>query len=372
MNFKYTYSDCEKLIKFLNDDLINNKYEDFISIYNNYDFREIINFLVGIKFLEIDEDAALNLFKSNRYFINAVGIKLLPNLQQVNIVKKIKIKNTTIEEIVEDIVFFYKEFIKPNLENGITDQQIKFLDQNGYLIIENVLNKELCDELYNETLHLAINEKNSAAGGYFYGSGSLQRVYKILTKNKIYEQLITKNICHDVMRHIFHRENFHEKYYLTSFHANLLYPKAESQIWHIDSNVPNPIPAWIIRANSNFIIQDYFKDNGATQIIPFSHKFNRKPEVNEINENDYKPITLEASKGSVIFWLGNLWHRSGSNITNKPRIALLGGYCTSYFREMCMEENYYINSENELTVELSKNIKKLIGWSHRVKTTAKK
>jgi ectoine hydroxylase-related dioxygenase (phytanoyl-CoA dioxygenase family) len=169
------------------------------------------------------------------------------------------------------------------------------------------------------------------------------------------------------MKHIFHRENFHEKYYLTSFHANLLYPGAESQIWHIDSNVPNPIPNWVIRANSNFIIQDYFSDNGATQIIPFSHKFNRKPNNEEINVNKFKAVTLEAPKGSIIFWLGNLWHRSGKNITNQPRIALLGGYCTSYFREMCMEENYYVNNVNQSDIELSEKIKKLIGWNHGVK-----
>lgn len=210
-------------------------------------------------------------------------------------------------------------------------------------------------------------EKNSAKGGYIYGAGNMQRIYNLIAKDEIFQELIIHPTCHHVMRHMFKRDNFHDKYYLTSFHANLLYKDAEPQIWHIDANVPDPIPPWIIRSNSNFIIHDYSEENGATEIIPGSHKFLRKPQMDEIDANYLSTKFIEAPKGSIAFWHGHLWHRSGRNVTDKPRIALLGAYSASFLREVSMEENPYLSIHPSKYNELSPDIKKLLGWNHGVK-----
>ena len=166
------------------------------------------------------------------------------------------------------------------------------------------------------------------------------------------------------MNHLFFRETFHEKYYLTSFHANIIGSQEESNIWHIDANVPDPIPPWIIRANSNIIVHEYNANNGATQIIPGSHKWLRKPNMNEIRDDHLEMIDIIAPKGSIVFWHGHLWHRSGKNNSSNPRLALLGAYSASFFREVCLEENAYLNLNINQIQTLSPKLKKILGWDH--------
>jgi len=372
MNYKNTYSDLIELIQ-----IIFEKENNFLNSHQRFhlnnlcmNFNEEIRFLIGSIFFNINTSDALNLFRSNRYFIDAVDIKILPSLISIQKINKKSIEgqsiNIFLEEIINNILNNSPYFSKIK-NNVLSTTQIDFLEQNGYLIIENVIPKALCKDLQEIILALAKQEVNSEKGGYIYGSGSMQRIYNLIAKNLKFQDLIINTICHEVMKHMFHRNNFHDKYYLTSFHANILFKDSEPQIWHIDANVPDPIPNWIIRSNSNFIIHDYFKDNGATEIIPGSHRYFKKPDLCQINSNFSESKFIEAPQGSVVFWHGHLWHRSGRNITDKPRIAILGAYAASFFREVSMEENPFLSLSKNMQDSLNPEIKKLLGWNHGLK-----
>ena len=372
MNYTKTYSDLAELINRIfasNNDHLNLSQKSLLkALSEKFDCE--MRFLLGVYFFEMETIDALQIFRSNRYFIDSVGIKLLPSLEEVDLFNQKLHDGKNIEYHLREIINNATDFILnankfTNLK--LTPLQKKFLESEGYLIIENVIPTELCDELQEITLEIANQEASSDKGGYIYGSGNMQRIYNLIAKNLIFQNLIANPICHEVMRLMFQRSNFHDKYYLTSFHANLLYKDAEPQIWHIDANVPDPIPQWIIRSNSNFIIHDYYKDNGATEIIPGSHKFFKKPDLKQINSDFTESKFIEAPKGSIAFWHGHLWHRSGQNITNKPRIALLGAYAASFLREVSMEENPFLSIPKPMQDSLSPEIKKLLGWNHGLK-----
>ena len=76
-------------------------------------------------------------------------------------------------------------------------------------------------------------------------------------------------------------------------------------------------------------------------------------------------------KGSLVFWTGHLWHQSGKNNSDEDRLALLGCFATSIFREMVMEENPYLSLKPDTASPYSKKIKNLIGWSHGLKEIKK-
>ena len=372
MNYNNTYSDLSALIykiyNHANLYLSPSEKNEFESINTHH--NDSIRFIIGTLYFEIEFSHAIKNFRSNRYFLDALGIKILPMIEDIKLAEKQTINQTSIVQFLNKFISIIKSKYSTKLMNSefnLSESQIKFLDDEGYLIVENVISLELCNQLEELTLQMAKLEINSAKGGYIYGSGNMQRIYNLIAKNEIFQNLITNSFCHEVMRYMFKRDNFHDKYYLTSFHANLLYKNAEPQIWHIDANVPDPIPPWIIRSNSNFIIHDYFKDNGATEIIPGSHKFLKKPKIDEIDANYFNTKFLEAPKGSIAFWHGHLWHRSGRNLTKKPRIALLGAYAASFFREVSMEENPYLSIAPSQYDSLSPEIKKLLGWNHGLK-----
>ncbi len=79
------------------------------------------------------------------------------------------------------------------------------------------------------------------------------------------------------MEWIFDRKTPHQKYFLSSFHANILGPGCPKQKLHIDTPVPEPLPDWPIKANSIWMLDDFTILNGATEVVPKSHKLKFKP-----------------------------------------------------------------------------------------------
>ncbi len=320
-------------------------------------------------------------FLTNRFFLDALNIKLMPsndcfekymyflknNLDPNN--KLTAPENYFKKEAAKIILDKYKNlsnyfgdaFILPKIQPKDYD----FLDKNGYLVIPDAVPNDFCDLVNKRINELAESERNSDKGGYIYGLGNSQRIYHLLGKDKLFWKAISHPLILELMDHFFQRDTLHDRYYLTSYHANILNPGAEPQILHVDAAVPEPLPPWIIRANSNILLQDYTLENGATEVVAGSHLLNRKPTKQDML--DFPLKKLVGKKGSLIVWHGHLWHRSGENKSTLPRTALLGTFCASHFREMCLEENPYLNYD-QLTIEsIPSDIKNLMGWYHGAK-----
>ncbi len=349
----------------------------------SYPKAETTRALIGFRFFGLSLQAGLLEFRSNRFFLDSIGIRLLPSESDLKaVVQEVECRSielgihesfeSLIDRFVEELVQSKSASELPAIFSGhcmpvITESDWSFLEEWGYLVVENALSLDLCDQLNERLDALARFESSSKRGGYFYGSGLMQRVYQLLGKDEVFRELLLHPICDQVMSKMFFRPTYHDKYYLTSFHGNILQPGAEPQIWHVDANVPEPLPSWIIRSNSNYVIQDYTNENGATEIVPGSHKFLRKPNKGEAESHEYKRIQMCAPKGSLIFWHGHLWHRSGANRSAINRAALLATYTASFFREVCMEENPYLYFNTNTAERLSQPLKRLLGWEHGAK-----
>jgi hypothetical protein len=349
----------------------------------SYPKAETARALIGFRFFGLSLQAGLLEFRSNRFFLDSIGISLLPSEDDLkSVVKEVESRSielgiyesfeSLVDRFVEELVQSKSVSELPGIFSGhcmpvLTESDWSFLEEWGYLVVENALPLDLCDQLNERLAALARFESGSKRGGYFYGSGLMQRVYQLLGKDEIFRELLLHPICDQVMSQMFFRPTYHDKYYLTSFHGNILQPGAEPQIWHVDANVPEPLPPWIIRSNSNYVIQDYTPENGATEIIPGSHKFLRKPSKGEAESHEYERIQMCAPKGALIFWHGHLWHRSGANRSAMNRTALLATYTASFFREVCLEENPYLYFNANTVERLSQPLKRLLGWEHGAK-----
>ena len=341
---------------------------------------DTIKIIIALALLDINLKKAREMFTGNRYFLNSLKIPIYPsqdNIKKTNIYlkKKFNVKNDfflkkkILKFLNKEIVNFNSSQIpnifKKNKKIILSKKMKNYFSKNGYLIVKNAFSSKLANKVNKKLKNLAKKE-NKINKSFKYGSGKLQRIYHLINKGKIYQELILHPLVKEMCDYAFDRKTLHSKYYLSSWHCNILNPGAESQKIHHDAAVPEPLPPWIIRLNVNFITQDYYKDNGATTYIPGSHKFLRKPNLSKINKRKKK--YLEAPKGSLIFWHGHLWHQSGPNNSNMDRVALLGCFSTSVFREMCMEENPYLSLNKNIRNNFGKNLKELIGWYHGVKT----
>ena len=81
--------------------------------------------------------------------------------------------------------------------------------------------------------------------------------------------------------------------------------------------------------NSMWALTDFTADNGATRLIPGSHRWRADRRPRRDGERAV-PATMPA--GSVLIYLGGLWHSGGANTTDHPRPGLLLEYVVSWLR----------------------------------------
>lgn len=148
---------------------------------------------------------------------------------------------------------------------------------------------------------------------------------------------------------------------LSDFSANILGPKTRGQSWHVDAplqQLPDPLPEFAITTQNVWMLDDFTHENGATRIVPGSHKRRKKPEwVNESMEDE---ISIEAPAGSVAIWSSNTWHKAGANTTNRPRRALLGYYARSWVKPFT---DYRPNISSKMAERISPTALYLLGFS---------
>ena len=110
------------------------------------------------------------------------------------------------------------------------------------------------------------------------------------------------------------------------------WPGAPGQHLHVDSasefsEVPDV--TWMI--NTIWMLTDFTVENGATGVVPMSHRsrLNRPPPEIAAESPLIKPVTGRA--GSVIMWHGGLFHQARANSSKQVRVGLNIAYYPRWF-----------------------------------------
>ncbi|WP_315981288.1 phytanoyl-CoA dioxygenase family protein [Aliamphritea spongicola] len=87
-------------------------------------------------------------------------------------------------------------------------------------------------------------------------------------------------------------------------------PYAEPQQLHLDSNLPGKggYPLILVAL---FMLEDFTEVNGATRILPGSHRFDRYAEDGKVYTDE---VTVTGKRGSVLLFDGALWHGSSKSM----------------------------------------------------------
>ena len=110
------------------------------------------------------------------------------------------------------------------------------------------------------------------------------------------------------------------------------WPGASGQGLHVDSasdflEVPD-VP-WMI--NTIWMLTDFTESNGATGVVPMSHRSRLKRPPEGVSEEGslIRPVTGEA--GSVVLWHGGLFHQARANRSDQIRVGLNIAYYPRWF-----------------------------------------
>ena len=116
-----------------------------------------------------------------------------------------------------------------------------------------------------------------------------------------------------------------------------------------------PFPTgYEVQCNTIWAMTDFREENGATRVIPGSHRYEDKLEFT-IEDTE----CAEMDAGSALLYTGALYHGGGPNSTDATRMGLNITYATSWLRQ---EENQYLSTPLEQARDLPDDLLKLMGY----------
>jgi ectoine hydroxylase-related dioxygenase (phytanoyl-CoA dioxygenase family) len=93
--------------------------------------------------------------------------------------------------------------------------------------------------------------------------------------------------------------------------------------------IPDEKGYWV--CNTVWLLDDFTPDNGATRMIPGSHKWGTRPQ--DVLQDPMAPhpdeILLIGKAGSIAVMNAHMWHGGTANRTLAPRLAMHAFYCRS-------------------------------------------
>jgi ectoine hydroxylase-related dioxygenase (phytanoyl-CoA dioxygenase family) len=117
-----------------------------------------------------------------------------------------------------------------------------------------------------------------------------------------------------------------------------------------------PFPqGYEVQCNTIWAMTDFTEQNGATRLVPGSH---RAADKLEFTHEDVVPAEMPA--GSVLFYTGALYHGAGANRSGDVRYGLNITYNVSWLRQ---EENQYLAVPAAVARTLPEPLLRLMGYA---------
>jgi ectoine hydroxylase-related dioxygenase (phytanoyl-CoA dioxygenase family) len=238
---------------------------------------------------------------------------------------------------------------QPEAPKEDVDRCMEAVERDGYVVIENLIAPELVAEIKEDLIPRFVHE----SGRNNFEGFKTQRLYAFFEKSLVCNPLVEHPLILGCLDRI-----FEPNYLLSQLQAiNILPGEAQQPLHHDDLFYRVPRPRRALGAATIWAIDPFTEENGATVVVPRSHLWDeRKP--TEADLEGLRSVVMPA--GSVVFFLGTLWHAGGANRSDKPRLCVSAQYCAPWCRT---QENYSLSLSRETVKKCSEHIQRMLGYS---------
>lgn len=242
--------------------------------------------------------------------------------------------------------------IKHLKANSSIEEILEVIEQDAGVIIDNLLDKNQLKNISEDLKPYLVKTKE---GQDDFTGFKTKRVGALMARSAECQNLALNPIINEVSKLFF--EPHSDGYQLHFTSAIDIAPGESKQIPHRDRGVwGGYIPRKIeTQLSTVWAIDDFTKENGATQVIPGSHKWDRDREPKE-DEICY----AEMKKGSVFIYTGSVIHGGGANNSNKNRLGVFLHYAPSWLRQ---QENQYLSCPPHIAKDLTPELRSLMGYT---------
>jgi len=197
------------------------------------------------------------------------------------------------------------------------------LDEDGYVVLEGVMGDGLLAELRTRIFEL-FDEEGEQAGREFKTEEHARRLANLVDKGDVFRRAIIVPEVVDGVKHVLGPEMK-----LSSLNARSADPQSDAgQPLHVDmAAIPDERGFWV--CNTIWMLDDFTPENGATRLVPGSHKWGKRPQEVLADPSVSHPdeILLTGRAGGVVVMNAHLWHGGTANRTAAPRLAMHAFYC---------------------------------------------
>ena len=225
-----------------------------------------------------------------------------------------------------------------NWDNLAEEAVEALLNGPGYYLAESVFT---ADEVAAANHIINAHSDVAHAATHFHGEHAdkihlQRRVWNLLNKGQVFVDMVQHPLVMKVFGKILGRQ-----FILGSFAANRLLPGAPGQEPHIDypywdlhdtGEFPAGISAGFhMNCQSLISLHEFTAENGATAVVPGSQTRGVYPSKKAFDDEH---IQLTCPPGSLLLFVGMIWHCSMPNNSSGERTSVLGQYLPKFVKPM--------------------------------------
>ncbi len=239
------------------------------------------------------------------------------------------------------------DLLRLTVDEATVDAVVDGLDRDGCIVVERFIGSEKVAALKDE---LAPHRAANPLGRNDFEGFVTKRVYALFAKVRGFDELA----AHPLLLGVLDRVLGH--YQLSGPVGIDIGPNETPQGLHRDDVVyPIPWPHQQVVLNTMWALDDFTVDNGATVIVPGSH---RTSPADKPPDDDAITATMPA--GSVMFYVGTVWHGGGANHTDERRLGVILEYAAAWLRA---QENHVTAVPVEVMRTLEPRLQELLGYN---------
>jgi len=195
------------------------------------------------------------------------------------------------------------------------------LDRFGYLPLEGLLSEDQV-EAFKARFDELVEQEGKEAGREVHQEEGTLRLANLIDKGDMFKICISHPKVLSAIRHVLGPE-----FKLSSLNGRAALPGQGLQDLHADwSKGVEPRDYYV--CNSVWLLSDFTESNGATRVVPGSHKSRQHPRdvLEDAKAQHPDQVLLTARAGTVVIFNAHTWHGGTLNQTDENRYGLHGYY----------------------------------------------
>ena len=224
------------------------------------------------------------------------------------------------------------------------------LDDDGYLRLENLMTSEEVASFVHRLGELAKLEGEDAGKEVHQEQGTI-RLSNLIDKDPIFEKCVTSPRLLAAIRHV-----LGDEFKFSSLNSRVALPGHGRQGLHADwGGAVTPGDYFV--CNSIWLLSDFTRQNGATRVVPGSHRCGQTATdvMSDTKADHPDQVQLIGEAGTVVVFNSHLWHGGMKNETDAPRRAMHSYFCRRNQRQQ-LDQRKWLRKETLARLSLESKV----------------